>query len=349
MNNRQAIWKNWMKNKPTQQDVARLAGVSRATVSYVLNKRETENAIPHETTERVWAAIHELGYVPNQQAQHLKRQSTNRICVILPRLGIPANDLMIQAQRKYLAEQDYSIIIAVGDTYEHVLKLVTQVRAGLADAVYLSIGYGSIREIDTILDQLKDINVPVIVNADVEPTVDYDVSWITEESGAYEAIEYLIKQGHRRIAFMGHNIAQLESYGRYRGYLRAFSDYGIIVQPEYVRAGLDQREQAYQTVQEFLDMKISPTAIFCTSDINALTAISTIQHRGFTVPDDIAVIGFGNISEGQYAYPRLTTVGPIEHTFDETASLMLHRLTATQQISPTKVIQKWQLIVRESA
>lgn len=348
MNNRQAIWMNWMKNKPTQQDVARLAGVSRATVSYVVNKRETENAIPQETTERVWTAIHELGYVPNQQAQHLKRQSTNRICVILPRLGIPANDLMIQAQRKYLAEQNYSIIIAVGDTQEHVLELVTQVRAGLADAVYLSIGYGAISNIDTILGQLKDINVPIIVDANVEPTTDYDVSWITEESGAYEAVQYLINCGHRRIAFMGHNIAQLESYGRYQGYVRAFADHGIPIQPDYIRSGLDQRADAHQTVNDFLDMDTSPTAIFCTSDINALTTMSTIQHRGLSVPDDIAVIGFGNIGESQYSYPRLTTVGPLEHTFDETASLMLHRLTATQQMPPKKVVQQWQLIIRES-
>lgn len=338
-----------MKSKPTQRDVAQLAGVSRATVSYVLNKREAENAIPQETTERVWSAIHELGYVPNQQAQHLKRQSTNRICVILPRLGIPANDLMIQAQRKYLAEKDYSIIIAVGDTHDRILKLITQVRAGLADAVYLSIGYGSITDIEAILQQLQNITVPIIVDANIEPTIDYDVSWITDEIGAYEAIQYLIEQGHQRIAFMGHNIAQLEHYGRYKGYTRAFADNDIDIQPEYVQTGFDQRQQAYDAVNRFLDMETPPTAIFCTSDINALTTIATIQHRGLSVPDDMAVVGFGNISEGQFSYPRLTTVGPIEHTFDETASLMLHRLTATEQMSPQKVIQKWQLIIRESA
>jgi len=338
-----------MKNKPTQQDVAQLAGVSRATVSYVLNKREAENAIPQETTERVWAAIHELGYVPNQQAQHLKRQSTNRICVILPRLGIPANDLMIQAQRKYLAEQDYSIIIAVGDTHDRVLKLITQVRAGLADAVYLSIGYGSITELETILEQLKGISVPIIVDANIEPTSDYDVSWITDENGAYEAIQYLLEQGHHRIAFIGHNIAQLEAYGRYKGYARAFANHNITIPSNYVRSGFDQRQQASEAVNTLLDMDIPPTAIFCTSDINALTAIATIQHRGLSVPNDVAVVGFGNISEGQFSYPRLTTVGPLEHTFDETASLMLHRLTASKQMPPKKVIQKWQLIIRESA
>ena len=269
--------------------------------------------------------------------------------MILPRLGIPANDLMIQAQRKYLAEQDYSIIIAVGDTHERVLKLITQVRAGLADAVYLSIGYGSITDIDAVLKQLQGINVPIIVDANIKPTPDYDVSWITDENGSYEAIQYLIGKGHQRIAFMGHNIAQLEEYGRYKGYARAFADHDIAIPSDYVRSGFDQRQQAYDAINEFLDMDIPPTAIFCTSDINALTAIATIQHRGLSVPDDIAIIGFGNISEGQFSYPRLTTVGPLEHTFDDTASLMLHRLTANQQMPPKKVIKKWQLIIRESA
>lgn len=348
MNNRQVIWENCMKSKPTQSDVAKLAGVSRATVSYVLNNRQVENAIPIETSERVWSAIGELGYVPNQQAQHLKRQATNRICVILPRLGIPANDLMLQAQRKYLAEHDYSVIITVGDTHERILELVTQVKGGLADGVFLNLGYGMIREVDMILEQLSGISVPIIVNADIEPSKDYDVNWITDEAGAYEAIQYLCEKGHQRIAFIGHNIAELEQYGRYKGYVKALQDYNIELNPMYVQSDLDQREQAYQAIQDLLAMDDRPTAIFCTSDINALTAIATAQNQGLSVPDDLAVIGFGNISEGQFSYPRLTTVGPLQHTFDDIAELMVHRLTATKQMKPKKIIQRWQLIVRSS-
>lgn len=337
-----------MKNKPTQTDVAKLAGVSRATVSYVINNRQTENAIPDETTERVWSAINDLGYVPNQQAQHLRRQATHRICVILPRLGIPANDLMIQAQRKYLTKQGYSIIIAVGDSEQRILKLITQVKGGLADSVYLDLGYGAIRNIDTILGQLEGINVPILVNAPIEPTTDYDVSWITDKEGTYEAIQYLINKGHQRIAFIGHNIADIENYGRYQGYVQALSDHGLTIQPEYIHVGLEQREQANQAVNILLNADIKPTAIFCTSDINALTAIAAIQHYGLSIPEEVAVIGFGNISESQFAYPRLTTVGPEAHTFDETATLMLHRLTDEEQLPPQKVIKQWNLIIRDS-
>lgn len=337
-----------MKNKPTQTDVAKLAGVSRATVSYVINNRQAENAIPDETTARVWSAIQTLGYVPNQQAQHLKRQATKRICVILPRLGIPANDLMIQAQRKCLAEEGYSIIVAVGDTKKRVLELITQVKGGLADGVYLDLGYGSIRDIDVILEQLEGINVPMIVNAPIDPTTDYDVDWITDQAGTYEAIQHLIHKGHQRIAFIGHNVVDIESYGRYQGYVKALSDHGISVQPEYINVGLEQRGQAYHAVHALLDLNTPPTAIFCTSDINALTATSAIQHYGLSTPDDVAVIGFGNISEGQYAYPRLTTVGPLEHNFAEAASLLLHRLTDEDQLPPQKIVQQWQLIIRDS-
>jgi len=337
-----------MKNKPTQMDVAKLAGVSRATVSYVINNREAENAIPSETTERVWSAIHQLGYVPNQQAQHLKRQATHRICVILPRLGIPAHDLMIQAQRKHLTRKGYSIIIAVGDTHNRIMQLITQIKGGLADGVYLDLGYGSIHDIDVILEQLVGINVPTIVNAPIEPTADYDVNWITDQAGTYEAIQYLIEQGHQRIAFIGHNVVDIDNYGRYRGYVQALSDHDIAVQADYVCVGLEKREQAYRAVEGLLTLDTPPTAIFCTSDINALTAIATIQHNGQRVPQDMAVIGTGNISEGQYAYPRLTTVGPLEHNFEEAASLLLHRLTDKDQMPPQKIVQQWQLIVRDS-
>ncbi len=337
-----------MRNKPTQADVAKLAGVSRATVSYVINNREEENAIPQETSERVWTAIAELGYVPNQQAQHLKRQATNRICVILPRLGIPAQDLMIQAQRKYLTKNGYSIIIAVGDTQERIMNLIQQVKGGLADGIYLDIGYGSNHNIDVILQQLKGMNIPIIVNAPTEPTSDYDVNWTTDKAGAHEAVTYLIECGHQRIAFIGHNIADLEHYGRYQGYMQALSEHNIPINPEYVRVGLERREQASRAVEELLDLDMPPTAIFCTSDINALTAVATIQHCGQTVPHNLAVIGFGNISESQYTYPRLTTVGPEEHNFDEVASLLLHRLTGKKQKPPQKIVREWKLIIRQS-
>jgi len=337
-----------MKNKPTQTDVAKLAGVSRATVSYVINNREAENAIPAETTERVWSAIRELGYVPNQQAQHLKRQATNRICVVLPRLGIPANDLMIQAQRKYLTKNGYSIIISVGDTQQRIMRLITQVKGGLADGVYLDLGYGTIRNINAILEQLKGINVPIIVNAPIQPTQDYDVHWITDTDGTYEALEHLIDRGHQRIAFIGHNIADLDNYGRYRGYTQALTDHQLAIRTDYICVGLEKREQTYRAANALLELDNPPTAFFCTSDINALTAIAAIQHRGYRVPQDIAVVGFGNISESQFTHPRLTTVGPTEHTFDEVASLMLHRLTDSDQISPRQIVQDWHLIIRDS-
>jgi DNA-binding LacI/PurR family transcriptional regulator len=348
MNNRQAIWKNWMKNKPTQQDVARLAGVSRATVSYVLNKREAENAIPHETTKRVLVAIHELGYVPNQQAQHLKRQSTNRICVILPRLGIPMNDLMLRAQRHHATKKGYSIIIAIGDSHERITQLLTQVQGGLADGVHLELGYGAITDTDKILEQITGIGVPIIVAANTEPTKEYDAYWVTDKDASYEAIQYLIGQGHQKIAFFGHNIAEIEKYARYQGYIQALADNRLPINHEYIHIGIETREQAHRKTHELLELDSPPSAIFCTADINALTVIATLQQHGLAVPDDVAVIGCGNISEGRFSHPPLTTVGPITRTFEDIAILMMHRLTDKDQMSPQKILQQWNLIIRES-
>lgn len=337
-----------MKHKPTQQDVAQLAGISRATVSYVINNREAENAIPIETTERVWSAIHELGYVPNQQAQHLKKQATNRICVILPRLGIPLNDIMLRVQRHHATKKGYSIIIAVGDSHERITQLLTQVQGGLADGVHLALDYGAITDIDKILEQITGIGVPIIVTANIEATKEYDVYWLTDKEASYEAVQYLINQGHRNIAFLGHNIAELENYGRYQGYSQAMTDNGIPINHDYVRIGIETREQAHNATHEFLNLSEPPSAIFCTADINALTAIATVQQRGLSVPEDVAVIGCGNISEGKFSYPRLTTIGPIISTFEDIAILMMHRLTEKEQMPPQKILQKWNLIIRES-
>ena len=338
-----------MKNKPTQADVAKLAGVSRATVSYVLNNREVENAIPQETTERVWTAIRDLGYVPNQQAQHLKRQATNRICVILPRLGIPMNDLMLRTLRQHATAEEYSIIITVGDTNERITQILTQVQGGLADGVLLDLSYGAITNIDQILEQLQGIRVPVILTANVEPTDAYDTYWVTDKKASYQATQYLIEKGHQNIAFLGHNIVELENYGRYQGYADALQDNDLPIKPHAIKIGLETREQAHYATHELLNLSHPPSAIFCTADINALTTIATLQHHGCKVPDDIAVIGCGNISEGKFAFPLLTTIGPMTRAFDDIGALMIRRLTDRQHLPPQKIIQKWELIIRDSA
>lgn len=346
---RQAIGWICMSRKPTQVDVAKLAGVSRTTVSYVINNREAENAIPPDTTARVWTAVKELGYVPNQVAQHLKKQATNRICVVLPRLGIPMNDLMLRAYRKFAAANNYTVIVTIGDTYDAIVDLITQIQGGLADAVHIELGYGSNNKIDEILEQIKGIGVPIVVAANVEPTQDYDSYWTTEQEATYKAIQYLIAQGHEKIAFLGHNIADIEQYGRYKAYIQAMTDSQLPIQEQYIRSGVLTRQQAHYMANELLELDDTPTAIFCTADINALTVIATAQSRGFSVPTDLAVIGCGNISEGLYSYPTLTTIGPVISTFDEIAMLMLKRLTDEEQLPKQKVVQKWELVIRDSA
>ena len=340
-----------MRNKPTQADVAKLAGVSRATVSYVINHVEDKNAIPAETSQRVWSAIEQLGYVPNQQAQHLKRQATDRICVILPRLGIPSNDMMLQGLREHLTDEGYSIIITVGNTQEQIETVLKQVRGGLADGVYLMLGYGHIAEPGRILEQLQGIGVPVIVDGNLSPTPDYDTVSITEQESTYEAVIYLLEQGHRRIAFMGHNIVDLENYERYIGYCHAHRNYGIPVLPELICIGNSRRDMAYECTRQLLSLaqRRRPTAIFATADINAITGMVAAHRIGLSIPDDIAFIGCGNILEAAFSHPTLTTVGPHAYSFDDVAALLLHRLTSEHQQPPTQLTHQWQLILRESA
>lgn len=338
-----------MKKKPTQSDVARLAGVSRATVSYVINNLEDENAIPVDTSQRVWDAVKKLGYVPNQQAQHLKCQATYRICVILPRLGIPFHDIFLRTLREHATAQGYSVMITIGDTRERIEQLLIQIRGGVADAVYLELGYGTISGVNYILKQLHGIGVPVIVNSDVEPTVDYDVVWDTNEQAAYQAVQHLIERGHQRIAFIGHQIAELNRYERYRGYVQALVDHGIAVDDACIHTGLERLTDAYAVTNELLTSSSPPTAIFCTSDINALMVIAAAQRSGFNIPQDLAVIGSGNITEGAYSYPSLTTIGPQHHTFDDVAHLMMRRLLRGDQPPPKKITREWQLIIRESS
>jgi len=337
-----------MKNKPTQADVAKLAGVSRATVSYVINNVESKNAIPEETAQRVRQVIETLGYVPNQQALHLKRQATDRICVVLPRLGVPFNDLLLHGLRSTISEFGYSIFITVGDTEDSIIQLLKQVRGGLVDGVFMMLDYGNIADEQQILNQLHGIGVPMVLQADLTPTPDYDTTWTTEREATYEAIRFLIQKGHRRIAFLGHDLINIESYGRYQEYIQAHMDHDLPVHQNLIIPGNSTRDHAYHSVLRLLREDKPPTAIFCTADIIAITSMVAIQKFGLSIPNDIVVVGCGNILEAEYAMPSLTTIGPPQHSYDEVAALLVQRLTATTQPPPQRITQRWQLIVRES-
>lgn len=331
----------------TAYDVARSAGVSQATVSYILSGRGSgETRISDSTRERVLRVVAELGYVPNQTARNLRRRRTERICLVAPSLGVPYFDLMAEHIQHTAAEHGYSVVVTVAGSALREQQILNQLRRGLADGVVLvTPSYVSSAE----LAALARSKLAVLVLSNRFAGSEFDMVRTTESEGCRDAVDYLIDKGHRRIAFLGNCASASVRQERLASYHAALLAAGLAPSSELEFGVQNSRARAYRRTQQLLELAQPPTAIFAASDMAALSAIWAVRDRGLRVPDDIAVIGVGNIPEGSVIQPALTTVGPRELQFDHISGLLFGRIADQQALAGRTVTEPWQLIRRASA
>lgn len=328
----------------TSHDVARRAGVSQATVSYVLSgRRSGEPRIKDETRQRVLTAAAELEYVPNQTARSLRRRRTERVCLLLSQLGVPYYDRLIADVQQAADAHGYVVIVTVSGSVERESHVLDQLRRGLADGVLIPY------HIDpAYLTPLVEMGLSIVVMSNYVAPAGFDVVRTTEAAACEEAVRYLIGKGHRRIGFLGHRPDSGTSNERYESYLRALVNAGIMIDRELVREGAETREAAYHGTRALLGLPQRPTAIFAGSEVAAASAIHAIHTANLRVPQDVAVIGVGNIPEGEVVQPRLSTVGQELLEFSAVARLLFERLQADTPLEGRELVLPWHVIVRES-
>lgn len=336
------------KTQPTTKDVARLAGVSIATVSYVLNEHSSKNtSISTTTRQRVLNAVAELGYTPNQAARDLRLQRTERISVVLSRMGIPSTDALLRDVQYVADSHGYTVILSIADTPVREQQTLNQLKRHLADGAIIVQGSWQARD----LTMLAHAGLSLVVMHNHLEGQNFDVVQTTEAEACYETVSYLLSKGCTRIAFLGHFehlYEPWEHYDRFSAYLRALQDHHIPIDQQLIRSGATTRTHAYQSVQELLQLNERPDAIFAASDIAAISSIWAVHNAGFRIPEDIAIIGVGNIPEGEITTPPLTTVGLVNPNFTLVADLLFSRLAQTS-IAGRVCILPWQRISRASA
>jgi DNA-binding LacI/PurR family transcriptional regulator len=201
----------------------------------------------------------------------------------------------------------------------------------------------------TNLESLAEAGIAVVAISNDINGKGFDVVRTTEREAAYKAVEYLIAQGHRRIAFLNHGPDYSYRYERFDSYLQALADHGLPIDKSLIRGGAQTREYAYQSVRQLLCLPDRPTAIFSASDIAAVSAINAAHDLALRVPQDIAIIGVGNIPECEITSPPLTTIGPLKRGFKEVTQLLFSRLRSETPLEGRLLLQPWQLIHRDSA
>jgi DNA-binding LacI/PurR family transcriptional regulator len=336
------------KKVPTMADVARRAKVSTAAVSYFLSGDSTRlKFVGKEARQRILEAVSELNYVQNRTARQLRRRQAERICLLLPRLGVPFSDRIAQDVQSAAALKNFSTIIAAGDTVRSIERIVREIESGLADGVIADWQHLSETEVVHFAERLAAAGRPAVIFHPSADPVSFSVVRQHTGDAVSVALDYLYEMGHRRIAYMQHDrAAEGSRVGAYHRFLEARH---LSLRPELLVGGAQARKAAFANAKALAALKDRPTALFAESDLAAVTALHAFEEADFSVPGDFAVIGCGNIEEGEFSHPPLTTIGPETTNYQHLADHLIALITGQNGVGPTLFNVSWRLIRRASA
>lgn len=336
------------RKRPTQADVARLAGVSQAIVSYVLNDRSAE--VAEETRERVLQAIAELGYVPDGAARSLRTRKTMTLALIIPDITNPFYPSMERGIQRVAEEHGYDLIVSNTDGIaEKESRALHSLLRGHVDGAVMTPFHVDRARIETAInagiamamnippdDELMKIGVD-FVNSDTYPA-------------GQMAVEYLIARGHTRIGMIAGIPGTPPREQRVRGYIDTLSRHGLPYDDLLIR-GADYREAGgYEAMVELLKLDPRPTAVFAANDLMALGAMIALREAGLSIPGDMAIIGLDDIPAARLVHPALTTVAQHAEVIGTlAANLVISRLSGLAPSTGRFINEPVELIVRESA
>jgi LacI family transcriptional regulator len=335
-----------MKKRPTQQDVARLTGVSRATVSYVINNRSDGTVrISEETRRRVLEAVEKLGYQPNVLARSLRRGKTHTIGVIVPDNRNPFFAEVARGIEDTSFERGYSVILCNSDGDLEKELLYTNVLAEKQVDGILFVAAGASTK---NMQALQQRQIPVAVIDREIPDVAVDSVLTDNARGGRLATRHLLDLGHRRIGCITGPLDITPSAERVTGYRQAMEEVGSSVDEAYLLKGDFQYQGGFQAARMLLSTGDSLTAIFACNDLMAIGAISAALELGRQIPADLSVIGFDDVGAASFSNPRLTTVVQPKYSMGVMAAEMLLERILDPDIPPRRRVLDVSLLVRQS-
>lgn len=337
------------RKRATSQDVAERAGVSRTTVSFVLN--EVEANISPETRQRVLVAAEDLGYVPDAAARALVRRKTHTVALVLIR------ETAQIASDAFLPGVTYGLITALRPAGFRLL--LEPVASTDEPDVYLNLARS--RQIDGIvlsgprsddlqLAELVESGFPVVLLGQLPGTgacfVDVD-----NRATARMVVEHLVKQGHRRIGCITNApLMYTGAADRLHGYFDALTAHGLPKDDALVRYGDFDFESGRRGAHAlFGEADDPPTAVFAASDVVAVGAISGIRELGYRIPQDVAVAGYDDIPLASYLTPPLTTARLPATELGRRAGEVLLDCIRGSSLTRPQVLLNTELIVRQSS
>jgi LacI family transcriptional regulator len=327
--------------RATLKEVARLAGVSTATVSNVLNETKF---VSEEVKEKVNSAIQELNYETNIVAKSLRVKESRIIGLLISDISNPFFSILVRGIENELAKSNYSILlnntdssVEKEDTY---LKMLIGKRV---DGLIIS----SAGNTGDYFRSMEKTGVPMVFLNRCPDFLISDVIMTNNIKGAYSATEHLIRHGYEKIAIITGPTSISTGKDRLIGYKRALEDYSIAESDELVKEGSFNTESGYKKMKELMEQDYKPDAVFISNNSMTFGAYKYLKESGHTVPDQVAVIGYDDFDWAEIVEPPITTVRqPAYDLGVHAAKLILARIIKKQvkremmYMDPTLIIRR---------
>jgi len=329
----------------TLKDIAKKTGVSVSTVSRVLHDNSQKYKISEETKAKVKQVAKDLGYRVNALARGLRQQKTCEVGIIVPDISNPFFSEVIKSLAGELRKKGYNFIVYDSDediTIERsAIKSLLEKRV---DGLIIA----SVGQDFSHIQKISDAKIPIVMVDRCFDELDVDSVSVDNVKGSLLAMNYLIKEGHRRIAFIQGLQGTYANETRLQGYNQALQDAGISVD-EHLIVGDDFRSlNGYLETKLLLKLSNPPTAIFTAGDLIALGALEACRENSITIPDDLSLVTFDDPVFASYLSPSLSAVEQPVTKIAEMAIAMLYRRMKNPYDERRKVLLEPKLNVRGS-
>jgi LacI family transcriptional regulator len=329
------------------EDIARRAGVSRSTVSRVINN---EPYVSSRTREKVLKIIQEVGFTPNPGARMLVTQRTQVIGVVIPRnLSVVFEDpyyfpTLLQGVAGAAQERDYATLLWLGSSDEDEDRFYQRVlKNRLMDGLLIA----SATPNPSIFEHLLAQQIPFVTTE--RPFFYSDqISYVTIDNigAGRTATEHLINLGRKRVGTIAGQQDNVDAQDRVIGYREALRAAGLEVDPDLIVEGYFSRRGGYLAMKTLLRQEID--GVVAASDTMAVGALQALQEAGVRVPEDVALVGFDDLPLAIMTEPTLTTIRqPISQRGYQATALLLAMLAGEVE-GPRQVLLPTQLVIRQS-
>ena len=290
----------------TINDIARMAGVSKGTVSRVINNNP--RGVSEETRRHILEIIERVGYVPNRMAGSITLARTRMLGLIIPDIQNMFFPQMVRGAEDCAMENGYTLFLCNSDS--NIQKEQQYLRAFIekrVDGILINTCGQSMEE--GLRRSIQKSNIPVVLLD--RRSKDFPRApgiYVDNEEGAYTGTCHLLENGCTRICFLGGPEGVNTTSERLRGYQQALKESGISFRPEYVFYGPYSTSSGYERMAEVLERKLEVDAVFAGADMIALGALRALRERHVAVPEQISVLGFDDIAISADVSPSLTTM-----------------------------------------